>query len=409
MGQYFLNGYVITDVSADEPLPSGANTVYVTYEAGTTKIAPNGAFRVPDRVILPTFNPDGSPRGLFIPWSNTELGVPYVPQGSVIAAVGDSTVAGFNMVNGGTNQVINSWPMQLAGMLSRSSAQNRWGTASGTFATLLQMDGRVTSTGAWSQTATFAPGGNAYGATAAGSMTFTPNQNVNHFDLYWRDGAVGRTFTYSVNGGAAVTVTSSGTTRVVKTSVHLPVPVSSNIVLTWSAGTVIIFGIDAYDDSLGLPTRVWNFGISGATSTQLVDNSDTAGGRTAAYNAGNADLWIIEGGIVNDWRQNIPVATSKANLTTLVNLAKSQKGNTGRAILITPPADSDMSNSGPIQGQYVQAMREVAIEQNVPLIDIRPLNPGQVDPVHFSTAGNTTVATQVMKFLTGQIADAKLY
>lgn len=295
-----------------------------------------------------------------------------VAKDALIFAAGDSTVAGY-ATGGGTNQVINSWPMKYAARLAargiKASAANRFGTASGSWATLLGMDGRVTGSGAWSQNATLAPGGNSFGVStgAAGAMNFAPQGNINKIDVYWRDGATGRNFSYAIDGGATVAVNSSGTTRIFKTTVDTGSVGSHQIALAWVAGNITILGIDAYDDTGGMPVRVWNGGISGGTSTQLIDNSDPQGGRRTFYTYMQAALMIIEGAIINDWRQNIPVATTKANLTTLVQLQKPL----GQVLLMTPVFDNDMTNNGPIQEQYVTAMREVAVEQGVPLLDVR--------------------------------------
>lgn len=324
----------------------------------------------------------------------------------LIAAEGNSTVRGF-ATGGGATQYQVGWPAQLATRLqsrsARASAQNVFGAGSSLWTDLLARDNRVTGTGSWSQTATPGPGGNAVGASAAGSMTFTPLGNVTTFDIYWRDGAAGRNFTYAVDGGATTQVNSTGTTQPAKTTVTVALGAHS-ITLSWILGAVTILGVDAYDATGGVPLRVWNFGISGATSTQVADNTDPQGGRRTFYTYANADLAIIEGGVINDWRQSVPVATSKANLTTLVQVQKAVKGNTGKVLLLTPVFDNDMSGNGSIQEQYVTAMKEVAAEQNVPILDVRPTfqswayanSQGWMsDSVHPTQAGYARIAALV--------------
>lgn len=327
-----------------------------------------------------------------------------VSANALILAEGNSTVRGF-ATGGGATQYQVGWPPQLATKLAarspRASAQNIFGVGSSLWTDLLARDNRMTGTGAWSQTATIGPGGNAPGATAAGSETFSPIGNVTRFDIYWRDGAVGRNFSYAVDGGAATQVNSTGTTQPAKTTV--PVSLGAHtLTVSWVLGSVSILGVDAYDDTGGVPLRVWNLGISGATSTQVADNTDPQGGRRTFYTYAAADLAIIEGGIINDWRQSVPVATSKANLTTLVTVQKAAKGGTGKVLLLTPVFDNDMTNNGPIQDQYVTAMKEVAAEQGVPILDVRPTfqswayanSQGWMsDAVHPTQAGYAVIAT----------------
>lgn len=329
-----------------------------------------------------------------------------IPTAGLILAEGDSTVRGF-ATGGGATQYQVGWPPQLATRLAtrsaRASAQNIFGVGSSLWTDLLARDNRMTGTGAWSQTATIGPGGNAPGATAAGSETFAPIGNVTRFDIYWRDGAAGRNFSYAVDGGAATTVNSTGTTQPAKTTV--PVSLGAHtLTVSWVLGSISILGVEAYDDTGNVPLRVWNLGISGATSTQVADNTDPQGGRRTFYTYANADLAIIEGGIINDWRQSVAVATSKANLTTLVQVQKAVKGGTGKVLLLTPVFDNDMTGNGPIQDQYVTAMKEVAVEQNVPILDVRPTfqswayanSQGWMsDSVHPTQAGYARIAALV--------------
>lgn len=292
----------------------------------------------------------------------------------LIAGVGDSTTAGVS-TGYTTTQALTSWPVQLSTLFNTqgtaSGSNNRYGTASATWAFLTGFDGRVSGTGSWSQTATLAVGGNAMGASSAATMSFTPQSNVSQFDVYWRDGASGRNFDISVDGGTATHVLSSGTTQVAKTTVSAGSAGSHTITITWVLGSITILGINSYDTTRN-ELSILNWGISGATSANLIDNTDTQAGRFVEYanSLMKPDLAIVEGGVINDWRNSVSVATSKANLTSLVRQLLSGGAN---VILLTPPYDNGSTGLTSNQNAYVQEMYQVAAEQGVGLIDIRKL------------------------------------
>lgn len=291
-----------------------------------------------------------------------------------VAFVGDSTFAGITGAPA-TTDVGNSIPMQLAKALNRmgipAGANNRFGVASGSWATLTGMDGRVSGTGAWSQTGSTVAGGNGFGVNtaAAGSMSFTPQDAVTKFDIYWQNsGTVGKTLTYQVDGGSTSNIVTTGSSVIMKTTVSAGASGSHTLTLAQSVNNFALLAIDAYDDtSSRREISFWNWGISGATSAQLISNAGTPFGRLDSYAYFAPDLSIVEGGIINDWRQSVPVATSKANLTTLVQALKA----TGDVILYTPRYDGGTTGATSSQNAYVQAMREVGVEQGVDVWDAR--------------------------------------
>jgi len=289
-----------------------------------------------------------------------------------IATIGDSTMAGVT-TGAGTTQAVNSWPAKLATLLQaagiNSGQNNRYGVASGTFSFLTGFDSRVSATGGWSQGATLAVGGNAFACSATGALSFTPQGNVTKFIIRWRDGAAGRNFNYQVDGGATTAVNSSGTTQIVSTGpISAGTSGSHTLTINWVLGAVTILGIDAYDDTSGrIEATIENWGISGANSANLIDNTDTIAGRFAEYTTFAPKLSLIEGGVINDWQQSVSVATFQANLTTLV-----QKLLTvGDVIVCTPPFDPSALGLAANQQAYVDAMYAVATANNCGVFDIR--------------------------------------
>ncbi len=300
-----------------------------------------------------------------------QTGTPItISSGAVLQMIGDSTVAGV-ATGGGTSQVANSWPTQLAALLNagayRATAQNRYGCASGTWANLLTMDGRVTGTGAWSQTGTLGPGGNLFGATAAGSATFVLG-TCNKIVVEWIDNAAGRTFTYAVDGGATTDVNTTGVYAIRRTVI--PVTLGSHsLTLAWKTTSCNIRGVEAYDDSTAMPIRALNFGISGATSTNLANDSGTADSRLASYRGYGADVTFHEFGIINDAVQAIADSVTQANIIAIdASAAQSKAGH--RNVYVTPNPIGDNATIRAALDSKVGLMRQLAAQRNALLIDV---------------------------------------
>lgn len=298
---------------------------------------------------------------------------------------GDSTTAG-NATGGDTTQVIKSIPMQVAAKLQArgvpAGANNRFGCGSSLFSTLGPFDGRVTSTGTVTQSSTPSLGGNGISLTAAGSITFTPQANVTKFDIYWRDGAVGRNFTWAIDGGATTEIDSTGPINIIKTTVSAGAAGIHALTLAWVAGSVNIFGIDAYDDTGGRrELSVWNCGITGATSTNLADNSDPSTGRLAQIIAAAPDLSVIQPGLINNWRNSVSLAQTAIDVTALVNTCKLS----GDVILYTPRFDNANTGLAAQQEDYVSLLRSLATSLGCSLLDARTIFMGSF--ATFSAAG----------------------
>jgi len=289
-----------------------------------------------------------------------------------VAFVGDSTYAG-TAVPATNNQVIRSLPMQVARLLRQmgipAGANNRFGCASNLWTSLLAMDGRCSSTGAWSQTGSTIAGGNGFGCNtaAAGSATFTFPDAVSKYAIYWQNsGTVGKIMTYQVDAGATTNLTTTGSSNIMQTIVDAGSVAAHTLTLAQATNNFALLAVDAWDGSRP-EISCWNWGIAGATSTALTSNAGSPFGRMDSYAYFAPDLSIVEGGIINDWRQSIPVATTKANLTALVGVLKAS----GDVLLYTPRFDNGTSGASPSQEAYVAAMYEVGAEQGIDVWDNR--------------------------------------
>jgi len=325
-----------------------------------------------------------------------------------IGISGDSTTAG-QSAGVGTAQAVNSWPMQMAGVLRglgvNAGADNffsdkgSWGQAQN-IANFESGDGRVQHTGSVAVGATKAVGGNAFNWSSAGTLSFTAQEPVDTFKIWWRDGATGRNFTWQVDSGASTQINSTNVTQL--SGYNTPLSMGSlgthTINLAWVAGSITILGVEAYNSTRGKELSLLNWGISGATSANLIDNTDAAAGRLATIVAVRPAALVFEVGI-NDWRTSVTVAAFKANVTTMVTTVKA---NGGVPILSVPVFDPSSTGNAANQTQYVQALYQVAAENDIPLIDIRKKwisNAAAVaagyqpaGDVHPTTAGNLSRA-----------------
>lgn len=293
-----------------------------------------------------------------------------------LAFMGDSTMRGTDEAASPYNsQFGNAMPMKLAPLLQtagiNAGANNLFGSGTTTIADLALRDGRFASTGAAVFGSVQTQGGADFNfPTAASSISFTPQGNVTKFDIYWRDAAVGRDFSWAVDGGAATTISSSGTAQMVKTTVSAGAAGTHTLALAWVAGSVNIFGIDAYDDTASRrEVSCLNWGVNGATCATMVGNVGTPnGGRLQFITSFPPDLVIGELGIVNSWRNSVSVASAKADMLTLVQAVKAAGSD---FIFLTPPYDAGVAGLTSDQESYIVAMYEIAVAENVPLVDIR--------------------------------------
>lgn len=302
----------------------------------------------------------------------------YVAQAAnvQIAFMGDSTMRGTDEdASPYSSQFGNATPMKLAPLLQtagiNAGANNLFGSGTTTIADLALRDGRFTSSGAAVFGSVQTQGGADFNfPTAASGINFTPQGNVTKFDIYWRDAAAGRNFSWAIDGGGATTISSTGVAQMFKTTVSAGAAGSHTLNLAWVAGSVNIFGVDAYDDTASRKeVSCLNWGVNGATSATLIGNTGPPnGGRLQFITSFPPKLVICEGGAINDWRTSVSVATFKANMLTLITAVKAASSDFW---FLTPPFDGGTAGLTANQNAYVAAMYELAASENVGLIDIR--------------------------------------
>ena len=115
--------------------------------------------------------------------------------------------------------------------------------------------------------------------------------------------------------------------------------------------------------SAGQPREVRNEGVSGSTACELLNGSN---GRHAPFGQhianSNAQFVIFNHAINDQWKNDIP--SYQSCLRELARLARGQ----GKQVLFETPNPTRDSGPGGLDA-YVDAMREVAAQEGVPVID----------------------------------------
>ncbi len=263
-----------------------------------------------------------------------------------------------------------AWPQQLAAMFAASGvnagADSYLGynlRSVGTDAAN-NNDSRIVADATWTKTTAKSIGGVfAFATSGTANLSFTPRKACDRFRIWYpTDVGIG-TLNYNFGGGNTPINQNAAQSL---TSVTANATLGPNTInYARSSGSVFHIGTEVWDSTEN-SVIIINAGNSGASS---VDMSATA---AAAYSPGLAiqvvapDLTIIEceG---NDLLQAIPVATFKANLLFLINKAKLS----GDVVLIAPiPLEVSTAGSLALQNTYITAIKELAVSENVALVNI---------------------------------------
>lgn len=202
-------------------------------------------------------------------------------------------------------------------------------------------------------------GGQPFTFTGAGWISlFMPM--ISHIEVVWRDSqTLGRTFSWSVDGGAETNVTTSGNNRLVKTTIIVNAAAAANhtIRISQVATDPTILSIVGYNNANGRrEVIIYNWGIRGANSGALIYDGPSVtpnGGRVVQATFDPPDLHICEGGLPNDWKNPVtPLATVRANLDThYVKFSPISD-----VLYFTPPFGTNASSAYATQETYVDQM-----------------------------------------------------
>jgi lysophospholipase L1-like esterase len=252
---------------------------------------------------------------------------------AVVAVLGDSVSRGYN-VAGGT--FAGAWAGQLKAALQAAYGNGGSGFkgACDSLAFTAAMAGyvaeQVTFTGAWTWAFSVLEGPGSivfYTSTNADTVVF-PGVVGTTVRLFLLSSASGATYTYKVDGGAAVPDTTVGASgvKVVTINTGTPGPHTITLTHTGASGTTFlnVCGVSG-DNASGV--RVDNFSASGGTSSYLGATAAPTYGHAADWSGGPsnpADLVIYSFG-VNDVNpaNNVAADTYLANVQTFFSHIRS--------------------------------------------------------------------------------------
>jgi lysophospholipase L1-like esterase len=281
----------------------------------------------------------------------------------------------------------------------------------------------LTATGGWSLGGTgFGPGICWLTTTSAGTLTFQVRGST--IKMYSASGAAPRApYTYSIDGGAPVTVTvaTGGSTGVQVNTVTGLANTTHTIVISW-AGTgtdpLFFYGVSG-ENTTGI--IVDNMGRAGYKSSDVIANA-TLG---AAWNGGTAypaDL-VIYSMALNDANTAVTADTWLTNVATyLKEMRAAHNGATDLLLLLQHVGNFGSTAGYTLYSQYAARIRGLAEAYGAALVDMWSLGRNSwdywnslsywgnattaggiagTDSVHPSDAGHAYIASQVTPIVMG--------
>jgi hypothetical protein len=308
------------------------------------------------------------------------------------------------------------YPLSLAEQLAiifradgiASGANNWYGISGNNFADYMSRDSRCAATGSATSGVTSVPcqgGSELEFPTAAGTFSFTPQQNTNTADIYYQDSTAGRAFTWAVDGGSTTTITTTGANTIVKLTIALGSVGAHTIQLAWSAGFVRIYGIDCYDNTRKeITIRQW--ATSGGTVSGMIDNTGTpSSGRLRQLALFPPDVVMGDIGVVNSWRAvGVSVATVKTQAETYIDAIKAANAD---FIFVVPPFDSGSAGNTANQQAYIDAIIASCVSKGCGVFNLRSAA-GWTSKAASDAAGYTVASDAVHKTIAGQASTAAL-
>ena len=281
-----------------------------------------------------------------------------------VVAVGDSTVFGAN-ANGA--QSADSWPSQLSKLLS---AQEGKQASTGVVYFLnytYSADPRLELNGVWAL-ANVGPFNNAgkQSNTAGSEIVFTPVIPVDSFTIYYAKATDTGSFSYKVDSGSPTTVNSTAGANGYGTVV-IPAGAAGTHSLTITAldaNYTRIIGVEGTNGTVG--ASVTRAGLGGAMASSFTVGASLGnGGSIGTFDAITPNLVVLAFG-VNEYLQQIPLATYKTNMQAVIDRAKTAGAD---VVLLTGVPNNDTSKAIS-QTQYKQSLYELADTNDLAVIDV---------------------------------------
>jgi lysophospholipase L1-like esterase len=208
------------------------------------------------------------------------------------------------------------------------------------------------------------------------TLTYTPATSINQFIINHAVTTDGGSFTYTVDGGAPVSVNTNGAEAIGVTTITVALGKPVIVITAPASGRLTLLGVQENVTGVG-GVRVAKYGANGSITTNHIGDSLATSELGLLRNLVKPDLTLIDL-IINDWGHgDISIATFKANMTTLINNGKL----TGDVALIVPiqpsgrrgltgTPDSVPLSQTPVWDEFVQATYDLADLFDLMVIDI---------------------------------------
>lgn len=196
---------------------------------------------------------------------------------------------------------------------------------------------------------------------SAAGHTLTTTQTCSSFDIFYTNNTAGLKFTVSIDGGAAVVVTQSGSPSGYGLSWNggALTPGSHTVVTGYeatSSGAASIEGAMFYNGDETKGIRLWDGGHAGFTSASFSGNHNWRAPFAQASGPTPDDMLLALG--YNDMRTNMLPATFKANIQTVTSKIRESRPRTP-IIILANPARPQGAFTYP-WSDYLTAMQEIA-------------------------------------------------
>jgi hypothetical protein len=281
--------------------------------------------------------------------------------------VGDSTTFGSWSLPSDTGDLVgSSYPTRLSQYLNAASLPTQRDSFMNTGAgseTVLANDARVVA-GNWTVVNLPTVGGGGISASSSGSpLQFTPTSSVDKFRVWYLTAPSAGVGSLNIDGGTATTLTETGSNGFTSITLTATGAGKHTLNASWtSGGQIFIAGIEAYNSTTS-QVEMMNAGWPLSTTGNWVA-SGSPWLPLPAVGAIAPDLILLDLGI-NDWKNTVAVSTYKSNLQTMITAYKA----TSDVILVTPAPSQTTSTPLATQQTFINALYELAISNNIPIID----------------------------------------
>lgn len=283
--------------------------------------------------------------------------------------LGDSTTVGLG-ANTGLNGLVGAQPLNVTSQLTTilRSAGFPTKSQSVTFSNVVgggvgygDYDPRITVDANWTLSGQNTVAGLLYIGTAGAVMTFKPTQQFDTFDIFYLN-QPGGGFTVATEAGTVLTVTGAGF-AFQKSTVSVPRGIHTLTITSGGANANI--GPIIPSDTTQKGIEIINAGIIGATTATYNNALHPWSPITStALTTWGIDAVVIEL-TINDSNNGVALSTYITNLTTIITAYR-----TAGFDVILASGSPYNGNVGATPVPYVQALYALALQFNIPLIDM---------------------------------------